>query len=105
MQVSPCRAASRSCMAGERDAWMSVPMRPSSRVLTRRFWCQPEGLSRPAKCRIAPLGHVLLELFERARPVFLEQPRQRAVGEQFPTGLAGRTVVHFIGGVADALHR
>ena len=38
----------------------------------------------------ASAAHSLLELFERARPVVLEQPRQRPVGEQLAAGLARR---------------
>src|SRR5579872_6810575 len=47
---------------------------------------------------------VLLELLQGARPVFVQQPRQRPVGEQTATGLAWRAVVGLVGGIADALH-
>src|SRR5678810_509334 len=67
---------------------MSVPQRTStSRGLTRFASASP-----------------LLELLETLRPVLLEQPRQRAVGEQAAFGLAGRAVVRLVVGVDDALH-
>src|SRR5262245_53841827 len=47
----------------------------------------------------------LLELLEAFRPILLEQPRQRAVGEQAALGLAGRAVVRLVVGVDDALYR
>ena len=37
-------------------------------------------------------------------PVALQQPRERAVGEQLAAGLAAGAVVRFVLGVADALH-
>src|SRR5688572_4117617 len=46
-----------------------------------------------------------LELLERPGPVLVQQPRQRAVGEQPPAGLAAGTVVRLVLGVDDALHR
>src|SRR5581483_3182645 len=46
-----------------------------------------------------------LELVERARPVLMEQARERAIGEQPSRGLAGRTVVGFVVSVADPLNR
>src|SRR5579872_5576132 len=45
-----------------------------------------------------------LELFDRARPVILEEPRERAIREHAPTGLAARAVVGLILGIADTLH-
>src|SRR5439155_6230491 len=45
-----------------------------------------------------------LQLLERAGPIFLEEPRQRTVGEQPPARLTGRAVVHLVLRVADPLH-
>ena len=50
----------------------------------------------------APLAR--LELLERARPVAVQEPRQRAIGEQSAAGLAGRAVVRLVLGIDDALH-
>ena len=52
-----------------------------------------------------PTALALLELLERPRPVAVQQPRQRAVGEQPAAGLAARAVVGLVLGVDDALHR
>src|SRR2546429_9234396 len=46
-----------------------------------------------------------LPLFERARPILLQEPGQRPVREHAPTGLTGGAVVHFVFRVADALYR
>src|SRR5947208_15219338 len=42
---------------------------------------------------------------QRARPVLLEQPGQRPIGEHAPAGLTRRAVVHLVFGVADPLNR
>src|SRR5580704_9363359 len=43
------------------------------------------------------------EFVERTRPVFVQQPRERAVGEQAAASLAGRTIIRFVARIADAL--
>src|SRR5262249_28599006 len=48
---------------------------------------------------------VLLELLERAWPVVLQKPRQRAISQQSALGLTARAVVAFVLGVTNALHR
>src|SRR5437762_2581683 len=40
-----------------------------------------------------------------ARPIVLEQARQRPIGQDFAPCLAARAVVGFVVGVHDALHR
>src|SRR5438128_1708777 len=45
------------------------------------------------------------QFFEVARPIVLEQARQRTVGENLAPGLAARAVVRLIVGVDDALNR
>src|SRR5580698_11112472 len=57
----------------------------------------------PSRRNSAPLQR--LELIECARPVRTEQSRQAAIGEELAAGLATRTVVRLVVGVADALHR
>src|SRR5439155_507907 len=47
---------------------------------------------------------LLFQLFQRSRPVILEQTAERAVGQQLTPGLALRAVVRLILGVDDALH-
>src|SRR5262249_36144807 len=47
----------------------------------------------------------LLEGVDGTGPVVVEQTRQRAVGEQLPTGLTARAVVGLVLGVHDPLHR
>ena len=54
-----------------------------------------------SKCRLRrrtrrPGAADRLQLVERSRPVVVQQPRQRAVGEQAPAGLAGRAVVALV---------
>src|SRR5687768_12877229 len=53
---------------------------------------------RPVSARKLPL-----ELLDPLRPILLEQPRERAVGEQSPLGLATRTVVRLVVRIANAL--
>src|SRR5438067_73596 len=43
------------------------------------------------------------QFVDRLRPILFEQARQRAVGEQLTVGLAARTIVGLVVGVADAL--
>ena len=50
-------------------------------------------------------GHEPLQLFQALRPIGLEQPRKRPVGEKPTPGLTGRAVVRLVPGVDDALHR
>src|SRR4029078_9594433 len=47
--------------------------------------------------------HLLIYLVKRARPVVLEQPRQRAIGQQAAAGLALRAVVALVVGVDNVL--
>ena len=70
----------------------SAPWTPATRRRARRL------------PRHAP-GQALLELFQRARPVLAQEARERAVGEEPPTGLADRTVVRLVLRVDDPLHR
>src|SRR5262245_34960062 len=51
------------------------------------------------------VGLPALELFERAGPVFTEQTRQCAIGEETAARLAPGTVIGFVGRVPDALDR
>src|SRR5687767_8124622 len=46
-----------------------------------------------------------LQLLEGPRPVLLEQPRQRPIGEQPTPGLARRAVVRFVGSIDNPLNR
>ena len=45
------------------------------------------------------------QLFERARPILAQQPRQTPVGQQLAAGLAAQAVVGLIGRITNALHR
>src|SRR5207248_5900397 len=55
----------------------------------------PEDPSSTSRSRPPPL----LPLVERLRPVGMEQPRERAVGEHPAAGLAARAVVGLVLGV------
>src|SRR5437016_10917425 len=44
------------------------------------------------------------ELFRGFRPVFAQQPRQGAIGEELSASLTRWTIVSFVRGVANALH-
>ena len=48
-------------------------------------------------------GNKEFEFVEGARPVFAKEAGEGAVGEEFASGLASRTIVGFVAGVADAL--
>src|SRR5579872_1485221 len=48
---------------------------------------------------------VLLEVVDRFRPVVLQEPRERPVGEELPAGLAPRAVVALVFRIDDPLHR
>ena len=54
---------------------------------------------------VGALGLVAALILEVFRPVALEKPRQRSVGEELPAGLASRAVVAFVVGVDNPLHR
>src|SRR6185436_18570193 len=54
---------------------------------------------------IARSGLSLLPFLNRLRPVVLEQPREGAVGQEFPASLAARTVVGFVLRPYNPLHR
>src|SRR5260370_20307320 len=51
----------------------------------------------------ASLSSEGLQFLERARPVFAQQARQSAIGQQLSAGLAARAIVRLIVGIADAL--
>src|SRR5580658_2673555 len=72
--------------AGPQSASESAP---KSRVSGERFGRSP-FLNR-------------LQLIERARPILAQQPRQRAVRQQFPARLTRGAVIRLIRGVTDAL--
>src|SRR5579864_2947884 len=53
---------------------------------------------------ISELGPAaLFQFFRSARPVLAQQAAKRAVGQQFSSGLAARTVVRLVGRVPDPL--
>src|SRR5262245_30922907 len=54
---------------------------------------------------LATRNALLPELVDRARPAFVQQPRQGAVGENDAVGLAARAIVALVFGVDDPLHR
>ena len=62
-----------------------------------------QGRPRARLRAVPPLAAPLLELLERARPVALEQPRERAIREQLSLRLAGCAVVRLVAGVDDPL--
>src|SRR5512143_1989882 len=68
----------------------------------RNGWSERRGGARSTYCACLLQ---LLQLFEGARPVVLEEARQRPIGKQAAGGLANRAVVGLVLGVADALHR
>src|SRR5436190_23366204 len=45
-----------------------------------------------------------IQLVDRARPIFFQEPRERAVGEQTSFRLAARTVVRLVVRITNALH-
>ena len=49
--------------------------------------------------------HAHLELLQGARPVFLEQPGERTVGQQLAARLTGGTIVGLVLGINQALDR
>ena len=62
--------------------------------------------SKPQDLRTSrPRGRTALEVFDPFRPVGLEQPRQRSVGEQSTLGLALGAIVGLGVGVPDPLDR
>src|SRR5256885_8377917 len=68
-----------------------------------RLGSSPHG---PGKSRARrPRAKALLPFVQGSRPIRLEQPGERPVGQEPPPGLAARTVVHLVLGVANALHR
>lgn len=48
-------------------------------------------------------GDEEIELVERAGPIFAEEAREGAIGEEFAAGLAGSAVIGLVGSVANAL--
>src|SRR4051812_37453213 len=46
----------------------------------------------------------LLQFFHSLRPILFEKLRKGAVGKQFASSLAARTVIRFIIGISDALN-
>ena len=99
----PDGAASRSNARSIRRGAPAAVGDSRSATADRRATSTERSKSRAAPRRQRLLA--LLQLLERPRPVVLEQPRQRAIGQQLAAGLAGRTVVRFVRGVANALHR
>src|SRR5437016_3192924 len=93
-------------------AWWWKPDRrwrcSTGRGTLRRARCSPratgEAGSLPGLLARRP-RQPRFPLLERARPVFLQQPRQCPIGEHPPAGLARRTVVHLVFGVTDPLDR
>src|SRR5215472_3060743 len=75
-------------------------------------WPPPPGRSlQPVWALGRPLhpaaggGAGFLQLLQAPRPVLLEEPRERAIGQEPSAGLAGGTVVRLVVGVDDALDR
>src|SRR5260370_5731789 len=68
---------------------------------------EPDGKRKPGEPLTSQMWiSSILESFqfvERARPVVVQQARKSAIGEQPATGLARRTVVSLVAGIADAL--
>ena len=81
-----------------------MPRRPGRR-LSLSSW-KPRAERRRLGLAVLPVALLAsLELLERLRPIILQQPRQTAIGEQLAAGLAGRTVIGFVGRVLNALNR
>ena len=82
------------CVNGDTTAWIRIDTSAQGFPL-----CQ----SRTTRAALAfPSA---LELFQRPRPVVVQQPRHGAVGQQAAVGLARRTVVGLVARVDDALDR
>src|SRR5258708_21126791 len=62
---------------------------------------------KPPMRRRARQGMPLVgsQVVDRLRPVAVQQPRKRPVGEELAAGLAAGAVVRLILGIDDALHR
>src|ERR1700689_5517845 len=80
---------------GDRKLKHTPPLRALGQQLSCRFI--------PPTPPRSPLLYSL-QLVKSARPILPQQPRQRAVRQQFPARLAGGAVIRLIRGVADALH-
>jgi hypothetical protein len=67
---------------------------------------RPAKLARPPVlfCDEPSALRAVLELLDRLRPIGVEQPRERAIGEELAAGLAARAVVALVLGVDDVLH-
>src|SRR5436305_11157402 len=55
------------------------------------------------KKRTRAAGSAPRQFVDRLRPILFEQARQRAVGEELTVGLAARTIIGLVVGVADTL--
>src|SRR5438093_6210856 len=99
----PRAASSPPCPPRRRRASSPPSRRPASRrrlsAASRRAPAAPGW--RSAERSAAPRR---LHLLEAPRPVALEEPGERAVGEQHAARLAARAVVGLVLGVDDALH-
>ena len=92
------RASRRSCRRAQFAALDALCQRRRSGWRRRRS-------TSSCRCCVSALVDFGFPLLDRPRPVVLEQPRQRAVGEQLAARLAAGAVVRFVVGVANPLHR
>src|SRR4030095_14805999 len=76
----------------------------SKRTVLLIFKSRLRSERRPL-CSPSTIGSSLFHFLESARPIGLEQHRERAVGEETAVGLAAGAVVRLVLGVYDALHR
>src|SRR5947199_10609856 len=92
-------------------------LRRQPQVLVISLWCSAAAPCRgsfarsgsspqgPEKSRAPCSGpKPLLPFVQGPWPVRLKEAGERPVGQEFSAGLAARAVVHFVLGVADALH-
>src|SRR5687767_5847947 len=97
--------------AGARDGWHASPhartarMNPPYNFRNSEFEFEIElPLPQSISNRTYPKSPPLFDVIDRAWPILLQQPRERAVGEETAAGLTARAVVRLVVGVADALH-
>ena len=99
------RLRERHAAAPVRDLACPRTARAPSRAARARA---PPSSSRPPPPRgrrpRRAQRRVLLELLNRARPVLLEEPRERSVGQDLPARLAARAVVDLVLRAHDPLH-
>src|SRR5436190_7066261 len=82
-----------------REPWMACSAQSKTR------WRCTRTTRRSSRSWFRDPTGGLFQLVDRARKRFLQQARQRAVGEDPAAGLATRAVVGLILGVDDPLHR